>query len=119
MNKSTISQYFYLEREAELADELLEELRQKRRDAEGEELEFLNIWEQKLCSKKERSLKLHKDIYDYIENVDDCLVRIILFERYIKCRTWTAVANAVGGGNSPDGVRKIAERFLAREESVR
>ncbi len=114
MTRDEISQYYYLGREADRADELVRELRRKMHGGTEEEREFLSKQEQKLMQKKERSLRMREEICDYIDNVDDCLTRLILFERYIKGNSWTAVAHTVGGGNTPDSVRKIAERHLAK-----
>lgn len=114
MTKDEISQYYYLGREAERADELLGELHRKMQGMAEREWEFFRTQEQKLIQKKERSLKLREEICDYVDNVEDCLTRLILFERYIKGCSWTAVAHTVGGGNTPDSVRKIAERHLAK-----
>lgn len=114
MTKDEISQYYYLGREAERADELLGELHRKMQGMTEREWEFFRTQEQKLIQKKERSLRLRAEICDYVDNVEDCLTRLILFERYIKGCSWTAVAHTVGGGNTPDSVRKIAERHLAK-----
>ena len=115
MTRDEISQYYYLGREAERADELLGELRRKMHGVTESERKFLSIQEQKLIQKKERSLMMREEICDYVDNVEDCLTRLILFERYIKGSSWTAVAHTVGGGNTPDSVRKIAERHLAKD----
>lgn len=47
----------------------------------------------------------------YICTIEDVLTRQIFFERCIKGKSWTAVAMAVGGGNTADGVRKIYKRY--------
>lgn len=114
VTKAELSQYGYLQREAERVDQLLEEMDKMRHRASEEELEFLNLQQKILREKKKRSLKLRKDIYSFVDNVNDCLVRMILFERYINDKTWVAVAHVVGGGNTHDSVRKIAERYLAK-----
>lgn len=45
--------------------------------------------------------------------VDDPLVRDILRLRYCRAHTWVAVACRVGGGNTAEGVRSIARRYLS------
>jgi glycerol dehydrogenase-like iron-containing ADH family enzyme len=47
----------------------------------------------------------------YISTIDDVLTRQIFFERCIKNKSWTAVAIAVGGGNTADGCRMIYKRY--------
>ena len=51
-------------------------------------------------------------ILEYIDTIEDSLVRQILFYRHISCMSWTRVAMEVGGDNTADGVRKIHDRFL-------
>ena len=114
MTKSEIVQYYYLKREAENSASLEKEMNEKRQGAKGEDLVFLERQIQRVRRKKERSLRLHEEIEDYVENISDCLTRQIVYERYIRGKTWTAVAMAVGGGNTPDSVRKISERFLEK-----
>lgn len=54
-----------------------------------------------------------KRILEYIDTVEDSLIRQILFYRHVSCMSWTQVAMEIGGDNTPDGVRKIHDRFLA------
>ena len=54
-----------------------------------------------------------KQIVEYIDTIEDSLVRQIMFYRYMSCMSWTQVAMEIGGSNTPDGVRKIHDRFLA------
>lgn len=50
----------------------------------------------------------------FIAGVEDSLIRQILRFRYIDMFSWNEVAKRVGGNNTADGVRKIAERFVQR-----
>jgi hypothetical protein len=50
----------------------------------------------------------------YISTIKDTLTRQIFFERCIKGKSWAAVAVAVGGGNTADGVRKIFDRQVEK-----
>lgn len=51
----------------------------------------------------------------YISTVEDSQMRQILTLRYIECLTWNQVADAIGGGNTEDSVRKAHDRYLLRE----
>ncbi len=115
MTKSEISQFYYLRREAENAASLIKELEKRLPGLSGEDRAFVEQQIQKQKLKRIQCLKMHEQIDSFIENVSDSLVRQVLFERYIRGKTWTAVAMAVGGGNTSDSVRKIAERYLSRE----
>lgn len=48
----------------------------------------------------------------YIANVSDSFIRQILQLRYVDGRSWNAVAMHIGGGNTADGVKKAAYRFI-------
>lgn len=53
----------------------------------------------------------------FISSIADSQTRRIFEHKYIKgdyCPSWDAVAFAVGGGNTADGVRKIAMRYLKK-----
>lgn len=54
----------------------------------------------------------YKHLSRCLERINDSLVRQILLCRYIDGMSWTQVALQVGGGNTADSVRKIAERYL-------
>lgn len=48
----------------------------------------------------------------FIADQEDPLLRQILTYRYKDLMQWEAVAMKIGGGNTADSVRKIAERFF-------
>jgi hypothetical protein len=51
-------------------------------------------------------------IMEYINSVEDSIIRQIMFYRHISCMRWNEVAIHIGGGNSPESVRKSHDRFL-------
>ena len=53
-----------------------------------------------------------KKIIEYIQSVEDSLMRQILFYRHVSGMGWTKVALSIGGNNTADGVRKMHDRFL-------
>ena len=55
-----------------------------------------------------------KKIIDYINTIDDSLVRQIIFYRHVSCMSWIQIASYVGGDNKADGVRMIHNRFLEK-----
>lgn len=55
---------------------------------------------------------------EYIANIPDSLTRLIFRKRFIEGLTWRGVADAVGGNNTEDGVRKTCRRYLARSEEA-
>jgi len=64
---------------------------------------------QRLLAEQEKEAER---IMEWIETIDDPLVQAIMHARYIKNKSWAAVAHAVGGGNTPDAVRQIHKRYL-------
>ena len=57
---------------------------------------------------KREELKIIK----YIETIPDSLTRSIFNLRFIELKTWLQVANALGGNNTEDSVKKICYRYL-------
>lgn len=53
---------------------------------------------------------LQFDIMQYINTLDDSLLRQIVFYRCVSCLSWEAVAVRIGGGNTADAVRKRFDR---------
>ena len=51
----------------------------------------------------------------FIASVDDSRMRQILSLRYINGFSWQKIAFAIGGGNSADSARKLAERYINRK----
>ncbi|MBQ7411932.1 MAG: hypothetical protein IJW10_03390 [Clostridia bacterium] len=57
-------------------------------------------------------LALYKEIMDFINAIPDPLLRLALSLKYINGLDWEQVAVHIGGGNSPDAIRKCCERYL-------
>ena len=53
-----------------------------------------------------------KKIMDYIDSIDDSLMKQIIFYRHISCMTWNEVACAIGGNNTENSVRMMYNRFF-------
>ena len=72
----------------------------------------LNRLQKKLSRRVKELIDLVEETYEYIDNIDDSLIRQIISLRYINGLTWEQVAAHIGGNNTADSVRKAAERFL-------
>lgn len=66
-------------------------------------------------AKAEQCIHEYNRLCRYIAGIDDSLMRQILQYRYISGFNWTQVAMHIGGGNTPDSVRKAHDRFLQRK----
>ena len=72
----------------------------------------------------ERALKrnIAKRLYEerkimaFINNIDDCFIRLIFKLRFIDCRNWYDVAKEIGGGNTSLTVRNSCYRFLKKDK---
>lgn len=59
-------------------------------------------------------LELVAEINEFVEDIDDSLLRQIIILRHVNGLTWEQVAAHVGGGNTADSVRKMHDRYLER-----
>lgn len=63
------------------------------------------------CRKGELADKLI-EMNEFIESIDDSLVRQIITLRYVECKTWTKIATTIGNNNTADSIRMILNRFF-------
>ncbi|MBE6537951.1 MAG: hypothetical protein E7671_00610 [Ruminococcaceae bacterium] len=54
------------------------------------------------------------EIEQFIHNIDDFHVKLIVAYHFIDMYTWRQTAQRIGGGNSEDSVRKACEHYLER-----
>lgn len=67
---------------------------------------------EKIQLKIKRSVVVYEYLLDYIDSIDDSLVRQIMTYRHINGLSWQHVAMLIGGDNTSDSVRKIHDRYL-------
>lgn len=67
---------------------------------------------QKLEMRYENLLQTTNDVLDFIESVEDSHMRLIITYRIIENYSWGQVADAIGGGNTEDSVKKAFYRFM-------
>lgn len=66
----------------------------------------------KLEKKVTELVELLEATHEYIENIDDSLIRQIITLRHIEGLTWEQVAARIGGSSTADSLRKMHDRFL-------
>lgn len=75
------------------------------------------IAEAKIMSRIERLVEEQEAeserIMEWILTINDPVIQTIMHARYIKTKSWAAVSMAVGGGNTPESVRKMHTRYLS------
>lgn len=115
MRKEDLKEYIYLKREAEECDAQLKLL--KRAALEDKRLvRKIYPLEQKVLNLKRSALDQASAITSYIENCPESYMRQILTLRYLKGYSWEKVAFKSGGRNKGDTVRKMAERYIQKQE---
>lgn len=56
--------------------------------------------------------RIRGEVEKFIDDIEDPVIRLILYERIIRGRSWQSVANILGGGNTADGVRMKQKRYF-------
>lgn len=92
MTKQELKSLYWLRKEIQ---------REKRILAEGQRMNELQSKYDAICA----------EIYA----VKDSQVRLILLMRYVDGMSWANIAARVGGGNTGDSCRKIADRFFSKK----
>lgn len=52
-------------------------------------------------------------IMEWILSIEDPMIQTLMHARYIKGKSWTAVAHILGGYNTAESVRQIHSRYLS------
>lgn len=73
---------------------------------------------EKLYDTKDRISKDYAEIMNYIKNVDDPIVSMILKYKYINNFSWEKTAFKIGGGNKAASLRKRLYRYLKKRENT-
>lgn len=66
----------------------------------------------KLIKKKNELLTLQEEVQNFIDKIEDCMIRQIIINRFINGHSWVKVARDIGGDNTADGVRMLVKRYL-------
>ena len=130
MTSKQLDQVFNLTREKrELEKMLLEipDITAVRYDSIGVSNSGISSPVQKIAEQREKireliSMKLaeisvaEREILEYIFSINDSQRRRIMRLRHIELKSWLQVANAIGGNNTADSVRKMHDRFLQENQ---
>lgn len=130
MTSKQLDQVFNLTREKrELEKMLLEipDITAVRYDSIGVRNSGISSPVQQIAEQREKireliSMKLaeisvaEREILEYIFSINDSQIRRIMRLRHIELKSWLQVANAIGGNNTADSVRKMHDRFLQENQ---
>lgn len=66
----------------------------------------------RLQRRRDDYMALVEEINEFIESIEDSLLRQIVALRHINGLSWDQVAASIGGGNTAEGCRKRLQRFF-------
>lgn len=66
----------------------------------------------KLKRKRLELMNLLEETNEFIDRIEDSLVRQIIILKYIEGMSWQGVASVIGGNNTASSVRMAVNRFL-------
>lgn len=128
MTNNRLSQLRYLKKEIKMYQERLVEL-QSLSEVKSSVLTGMPVSKSvsdkigysviKIINTKNTLTKLCEEITEYIENVDDPIIRMILTYRYINNFSWEKTAFKIGGGNRASGLKKRLYRYFRKENKTR
>jgi len=108
MTMQKLTQLIWLKKEIELDERRLRmlEAQENRGDPELTALAAAVREKRELCRREQVALE------QYILQIDDSFTRQLFVYRYMYGMNWVQVAFAVGGGNTPDAVKKRCQRWV-------
>lgn len=137
MTRDKLSQIFYINKELKMWEEELQALREKSlmKSKQITDMPFANTNEtgnpveqlviqitdiEMIILGKKKELEIERTrLMQFIDNIDDSLMRMIVKYRCMDCLTWEGVASKVGGTNTADSVRKMYVRFCHAQDELK
>lgn len=126
MTEKQLNQIYYLSKEKKMWEDKLKELTEIKavsyeNSGAGHSSDIsspvVRLAEQREKIREIISAKLaeisyvEREILEYINTIDDSLVRQIMIHRHIELKSWAQVAKEIGG-TTPDSLRMIEKRYL-------
>ena len=128
MTKEELNQIYYLEKEIEMWRKALNRL-QSRSLLPSQEITDMPFGtgisdkvgnhavtevdiEDKIKALQKKAIEEQYKVLNYIETIDDSLIKQIIYHRHVLCMKWNEVAKALESSNSPDNLRMMHDRFL-------
>lgn len=75
---------------------------------------LLMMRKHRMCELETRILESVDAVEEFVNGIEDSYVRRIIICRVVNRLTWNDIADEIGGNNTAEGVRKVYERFLAK-----
>lgn len=137
MTRDKLSQIFYINKELKMWEEELQALREKSlmKSKQITDMPFANTNEtgnpveqlviqitdiEMIILGKKKELEIERTrLMQFIDNIDDSLMRMIVKYRCMDCLTWYEVAQRVGGNNTEDSCKKAYSRFCHAQDELK
>ena len=55
---------------------------------------------------------VEREILEYINTIDDSLIRQIMIHRHIELKSWAQIAKELGSNSTPDSLRMMHKRYI-------
>lgn len=81
---------------------------------EGYDQQKYNRLMRRLKRRLDKAIRLRVNIEDYIDEIDDSMIRVLVRLRFVDNLSWAEIAAKMGGGYTEDQLRKRLERFLRK-----
>lgn len=78
----------------------------------GERNEKLLRLRDRLERRKSDLQDMRAEIFEWVESVDDSLLRQVIILRHVNGLSWRQVAREIGAGTTWDSLRKMHDRFI-------
>jgi hypothetical protein len=128
MTKEELNQIYYLEKEIEMWRKALNRL-QSRSLLPSQEITGMPFGTgtsdkvgnhavtevdiiDKIEALQKKAIEEQYKVLNYIQTIDDSLMKQIIYHRHVLCMKWNEVAKALESSNSPDNLRMMHDRFL-------
>lgn len=127
MTEKQLNQIFYLSKEKKMWEDKLKSLTEVKaigyeNSGAGRESSIsspvIQLAEQREKMRDIISAKLaeisfaEKEILEYIDTIDDSLIRQIMIHRHIELKNWAQIAKELGSNSTPDSLRMMHKRYI-------
>ncbi len=80
----------------------------------GERNEKLLRLRDRLERRKSDLQDMRVEIFEWVESIDDSLLRQVIILRHVNGLGWRQVAREIGGGNTAESIRKLHDRYFEK-----
>lgn len=127
MTEKQLNQIFYLSKEKKMWEDKLKSLTEVKamgyeNTGTGKGLDIsspvMQLAEQRekirdiISAKLEEISFAEKEILEYIDAIDDSLIRQIMMHRHIELKSWAQIAKELSSSSTPDSLRMMHNRYI-------